>query len=162
LTLAAFADLGYYQVVWTKAEPMSWGNNSGCEFLKDKKCVENGKSKYPSMFCDKSEEPKLRCTSDRQALGTCAIENHTKLPEMYRYFEKTDGDIQRGGRREDMMDYCPIIVADKGYSCIDGTESKMPGSLVGASSRCVEGNNLKVGDKVVGDVCVRVACIDGS
>ncbi|ESL06050.1 hypothetical protein TRSC58_06282 [Trypanosoma rangeli SC58] len=37
LTLAAFADLGYYKANWAMAEPMGWGRRSGCELLQ-KKC----------------------------------------------------------------------------------------------------------------------------
>ncbi|EKF28918.1 surface protease GP63, putative, partial [Trypanosoma cruzi marinkellei] len=33
LTMAVFADMGYYRVNWSMAEPMSWGNRSGCDFL---------------------------------------------------------------------------------------------------------------------------------
>ncbi|RNF06897.1 surface protease GP63, partial [Trypanosoma rangeli] len=32
LTMAVFADLGYYHVNWSMAEPMAWGNNTGCDF----------------------------------------------------------------------------------------------------------------------------------
>ncbi|EKF98961.1 surface protease GP63, putative, partial [Trypanosoma cruzi] len=39
LTMAVFADMGYYRVNWSMAEPMSWGHHSGCDFL-EKKCSE--------------------------------------------------------------------------------------------------------------------------
>ncbi|RNE97052.1 surface protease GP63 [Trypanosoma rangeli] len=69
LTLAAFADLGYYKVNWAMAEPMGWGRQSGCELLQ-KKCSELDLSKYPKMFCDMTFRP-LQCTSDRYFNGTC-------------------------------------------------------------------------------------------
>ncbi|KEG05606.1 surface protease GP63, partial [Trypanosoma grayi] len=150
LTLAAFEGLGYYSVDYSKAETMSWGKNAKCEFLWVTKCVVNGETPYPSMFCTDSTDKKLRCTSDRQALGTCVIENHTKIPEIYSYFKMTKDNKMPGGRREDMMDYCPIIVASTGFSCIDGTESKMPGSLIREDSRCVHGNGLTVKGKPIG------------
>ncbi|EKF38847.1 surface protease GP63, putative, partial [Trypanosoma cruzi marinkellei] len=34
LTMAVFADMEYYRVNWSMAEPMSWGNRSGCNFWK--------------------------------------------------------------------------------------------------------------------------------
>ncbi|RNE96442.1 surface protease GP63 [Trypanosoma rangeli] len=68
LTLAAFADLGYYKVNWAMAEPMGWGRQSGCDLL-EKKCSELV-SKYPKMFCQRGG-PHLRCTSDRYFNGTC-------------------------------------------------------------------------------------------
>ncbi|RNE99098.1 surface protease GP63 [Trypanosoma rangeli] len=68
LTLAAFADLGYYKVNWAMAEPMGWGRRSGCELL-EKKCSQLV-NKYPKMFCQEGD-PHLRCTSDRYFNGTC-------------------------------------------------------------------------------------------
>ncbi|KEG05971.1 putative surface protease GP63, putative,metallopeptidase [Trypanosoma grayi] len=162
ITLAAFSDLQFYSVDMSKAEPMSWGNYSGCDFLKSKSCVTNGKSNYPSMFCDKHDDALLRCTSDRQALGKCVTGKYDDLPAIYSYFKTpTDDGKVLGGRREDMMDYCPIIVADKGFSCTDGNESNMPGSLIRENSRCVEGKDLKVGDTPIGDVCVQMKCARG-
>ncbi|KEG07047.1 surface protease GP63 [Trypanosoma grayi] len=159
LTLSAFSDLKFYMVNWTKAETMSWGKNAGCEFLtNEKKCVVGGKSQYPSMFCDESFGNKLKCTSDRQSLGTCIIKENENIPTEYSYFEKNEGGKKRGGRREDMMDYCPIIVADRGFSCINGNESNMPGSLIREDSRCVEGQGLMVEKKEIGDVCVQMKC----
>ncbi|KEG06833.1 putative surface protease GP63, putative,metallopeptidase [Trypanosoma grayi] len=163
LTLSAFADLGYYQVDWAKAEPMSWGKGAECEFLQKRKCAEDGASKYPSMFCEKPDDAMLRCTSDRQALGKCATKEYENLPDIYSYFKTPrDGGKILGGRREDMMDYCPIIVASKGYSCVDGNQNNMPGSLVGENSRCVKGNDLTVLGNEVGDVCVHVTCKERS
>ncbi|KEG07354.1 putative surface protease GP63 [Trypanosoma grayi] len=160
ITLSAFEDMEYYSVDYSKAEPMRWGRGAGCDFL-NKTCVTNGVSNNVAMFCDSSYDDKLRCTSDRQALGTCVIQTYEEIPDAYKYFNAEGGKIL-GGRREDMMDYCPIIVADKGFSCIDGNRSKMPGSLVGANSRCVRGNDLTVLGEAVGDVCVHVACFEGS
>ncbi|RNE95945.1 surface protease GP63, partial [Trypanosoma conorhini] len=66
LTMAAFEDLGYYKAVWGMAEPMAWGNNSGCDLLKSP-CSEKSPTKYPRMFCDKKTDKTIRCTSNRQA-----------------------------------------------------------------------------------------------
>ncbi|KAF5216130.1 hypothetical protein ECC02_011120 [Trypanosoma cruzi] len=72
LTMAVFADMGYYRVNWRMAEPMSWGHRSGCDFL-EKKCntTDNLAAKYPHMFCDAKDTETLRCTSDRRHVGTC-------------------------------------------------------------------------------------------
>ncbi|KAF8287536.1 putative surface protease GP63 [Trypanosoma cruzi] len=69
LTLAAFADLGYFKVNWRMAEPMGWGKNSGCELLQ-KRCSELNLSKYSHMFCN-SDEFVERCASDRYFRGRC-------------------------------------------------------------------------------------------
>ncbi|RNC40272.1 surface protease GP63 [Trypanosoma cruzi] len=51
LTMAVFADMGYYRVNWSMAEPMSWGHRSGCDFLVNKcNTTNNLAAKYPHMF----------------------------------------------------------------------------------------------------------------
>ncbi|EAN81991.1 surface protease GP63, putative [Trypanosoma cruzi] len=69
LTLAAFADLGYFKVNWKLAEPMGWGKKSGCELLQ-KRCSELNLSKYSHMFCNRDEVVE-RCASDRYSRGLC-------------------------------------------------------------------------------------------
>ncbi|EKF26446.1 surface protease GP63, putative, partial [Trypanosoma cruzi marinkellei] len=85
LTMAVFADMGYYRVNWSMAEPMSWGNRSGCDFLQ-KKCNETNdfSTKYPQVFCDANDNETLRCTSDRRHVGTCTasiVENKGSLAD---------------------------------------------------------------------------------
>ncbi|ORC83907.1 surface protease GP63 [Trypanosoma theileri] len=160
LTLGAFADLGYYKVNWTMAEQMSWGNKAGCEFLNDK-CVKEGSTKFPDMFCttESTEGPEsLQCTSDRQSLGSCSITTTTDgnpLPEQFQYFSENK---KVGSRPPQIMDYCPFIMALPQKSCTDGDQSKMPGSVIAANSRCVQGENLKAKNAAVGAVCVEVSC----
>ncbi|RNF07903.1 putative surface protease GP63 [Trypanosoma cruzi] len=72
LTMAALEDTGFYKANWGTEEPMSWGNNSGCALLTEK-CLINGVTKYPEMFCT-AETALFSCTSDRLALGYCTIE----------------------------------------------------------------------------------------
>ncbi|KEG09903.1 surface protease GP63 [Trypanosoma grayi] len=158
ITMSVFVELGYYRANWSKAEPMRWGNRSGCALL-EKKCVDNGHTDYPGMFCtEASATPK--CTSDFQALGNCGIEeSRADTPQVFQYFGESG---KKGGLRDDLMEYCPVIVAGAGTGCMSGNASKMLGSVVGPSSRCVRGNDLKVGDQKVGDVCVEVACEYGS
>ncbi|ORC81753.1 putative surface protease GP63, putative,metallopeptidase [Trypanosoma theileri] len=159
ITMGAFADLGYYKVNWTMAEQMSWGNNSKCEFLNNK-CVNSGETKFSNMFCTtkSTDGPAgLQCTSDRQSLGRCSIQTYERdLPGHFQYF--SDGKL--GGNKTDLMDYCPFITAEKGYSCINGEEGiKMPGSVIANNSRCVEGKDLKANNNAaVGAVCVEVSC----
>ncbi|PWV04085.1 putative surface protease GP63 [Trypanosoma cruzi] len=88
LTLAAFADLGYFKVNWDMAEPMGWGKNSGCELLQ-KRCSELNLSKYSQMFCNRDEVVE-RCASDRYSSGWC----HRSIIEF---------------SKQPPMDSCPII-----------------------------------------------------
>ncbi|ORC81751.1 surface protease GP63 [Trypanosoma theileri] len=163
ITMGAFADLGYYKVNWTMAEQMSWGNNSNCEFLNNK-CVNSGETNFLNMFCttksdDIPDAPAgLQCTSDRQSMGRCSsIESKTvkDLPEHFRYFSENN---KVGSDSSEHMDYCPFITSTEGYSCINGVQSQMPGSVIANNSRCVEGNELKAANAAVGAVCVEVSC----
>ncbi|ORC85351.1 surface protease GP63 [Trypanosoma theileri] len=162
ITMGAFADLGHYKVNWKMAEQMSWGNNSGCEFLNNK-CVNSGETDFPNMFCTaKSGDipESLQCTSDRQSMGSCSSigANPVKndLPVGFRYFSEKK---KVGSLPLEQMDYCPFIMAKPGYSCISGEESNnVPGSKIANNSRCVEGNGLTANSAAVGAVCVEVSC----
>ncbi|ESL05221.1 leishmanolysin [Trypanosoma rangeli SC58] len=50
LTLAAFEDMGVYRANYSMAEPLRWGNNSGCGLMENK-CFVNGHTDYPELFC---------------------------------------------------------------------------------------------------------------
>ncbi|KAF8286356.1 putative surface protease GP63 [Trypanosoma cruzi] len=156
ITMALFTDLGYYKANFEMAEPMSWGSGAGCALLTDK-CVTNGATLYPDMFCTDSSDATLRCTSDRQSLGTCAIYQDDNIPPEFQYFA-----TKQGSKRGAMMEYCPFIAPMNGTGCMDGDEAIMPGSVVGPSSRCLTGENLRMGSTVVGDVCVQLRCGEGT
>ncbi|EAN97742.1 surface protease GP63, putative [Trypanosoma cruzi] len=156
ITMALFTDLGYYKANFEMAEPMSWGSGAGCALLTDK-CVTDGATLYPDMFCTDSSDATLRCTSDRQSLGTCAIYQDDNIPPEFQYFA-----TKQGSRRGAMMEYCPFIAPMNGTGCMDGDEAIMPGSVVGPSSRCLTGENLRMGSTVVGDVCVQLRCGEGT
>ncbi|PWV13803.1 putative surface protease GP63 [Trypanosoma cruzi] len=156
ITMALFTDLGYYKANFEMAEPMSWGSGAGCALLTDK-CVTDGATLYPDMFCTDSSDATLRCTSDRQSLGTCAIYQDDNIPPEFQYFA-----TKQGSRRGAMMECCPFIAPMNGTGCMDGDEAIMPGSVVGPSSRCLTGENLRMGSTVVGDVCVQLRCGEGT
>ncbi|RNE96477.1 surface protease GP63 [Trypanosoma rangeli] len=157
LTMAAFEDLGYYKAVWGMAEPMSWGNNSGCEFL-TKKCTEinNPATAYPHMLCDASDNATLRCSTERHYVGRCTgnlVDGHLstrdKCPVVSSFFTKS----KNGGS-----------VLSR---CSDGSVASLPGSLTGEGSWCLDAESLqaKAGDSSdyasVGGVCAQVQCAGG-
>ncbi|ORC86549.1 putative surface protease GP63, partial [Trypanosoma theileri] len=153
LTMAVMEDLGFYKAVWGMEEPMSWGRMSGCKLLTDK-CVENGTTDYPDMFCT-TDSNTLRCTSDRRALGTCTIGTYTfPLPTEYQYFT----DPTAGARTGNLMDYCPYIAEYNNTGCTNGNINVMPGSRVSSSSRCVKGDSLHIATFPIGDVCAEISC----
>ncbi|EAN93302.1 surface protease GP63, putative [Trypanosoma cruzi] len=156
LTMAVFADMGYYSVNWSMAEPMGWGNSTGCDFL-EKNCnaTENLAGKYPHMFCNDSDKETLRCTSDRRHVGTCTatiVENEGSLAE---------------------KDLCPVVSSYfhekssgiKYRTCSDENVDYLPGSLTGGDSWCLDAELLETKDgknKNVKGVCAQVLCGEGT
>ncbi|EKF30335.1 surface protease GP63, putative [Trypanosoma cruzi marinkellei] len=154
LTMAVFADMEYYRVNWSMAEPMSWGNRSDCNFL-EKKCnqTENLAGKYPHMFCDANDTETLRCTSDRRHVGTC-----------------TTNIIEDKGTPAE-KDVCPVVssyfynTSEITYNtCSDGSVKHLPGSLTGSDSWCLDAELHSTNDshKSVMGVCVQVSCAEGT
>ncbi|PBJ74009.1 surface protease GP63 [Trypanosoma cruzi cruzi] len=157
LTMAVFADMGYYRVNWSMAEPMSWGHRSGCDFL-EKKCSEmtDFPTRYPHMFCDDSDNKTLRCTSDRRHVGTC-----------------TANIVENKGNLAD-KDVCPVVSSyfhetSSGTTynaCSDVTVTSLPGSLNGGDSWCLDAELEKKNDnskhKSVKGVCAQVLCEEGT
>ncbi|RNE96494.1 leishmanolysin, partial [Trypanosoma conorhini] len=157
-TLAAFADMGgVYRANFSMAEPMRWGNNSGCGLL-EKKCLTGGHTDYPDMFCKQFwNDKKLLCTHDRLSLGNCDLGRQNQpLPPQYQYFE----DPRLGGR-EVFMDYCPHVTPRAVHGCTNGKAHAIIGSFIGPNSRCVKGKDLQVSGKPIGDVCVNTQCDGG-
>ncbi|EKF29225.1 surface protease GP63, putative, partial [Trypanosoma cruzi marinkellei] len=158
LTMAVFADMGYYRVNWGMAEPMGWGNRSGCDFL-DKKCseIKDLPSKYPRMFCDANDNATPRCTSDRRNVGTC-----------------TAYIVEDKGNPAD-KDVCPVVSSDfyeissgtTYNTCSDENVNHLPGSLTGGGSWCLDAKLLASKEedsnhKNIEGVCAQVLCEGGT
>ncbi|KAL7711284.1 Leishmanolysin [Lotmaria passim] len=162
LTMAAFEDLGFYKAVYSKAENASWGRDAGCSFL-DGKCVIDGTTKFPSMFCDK-EERVFRCTPGRLGMGRCALKTYdVSLASYFQYFSTpTEGGLY------DYYDYCPNVVMwdDFGSCTQDATvagDNVSVFNVFSMSARCIDGNftpKEKAGAAVTGyyGMCVSVMC----
>ncbi|CCW69207.1 unnamed protein product [Phytomonas sp. Hart1] len=133
ITIAAMEDTGYYKGNYRNAESMAWGKNAGC-VLFDKKCVIDGVSQVPEMFCNGvfSTINEHKCTSDRMGIGNCLMMMHpSTLPIYFQYFP----DPTIGGT-EDWMDYCPYIKPNLYTMCFSGNEKMLPGSVFSESARC--------------------------
>ncbi|ORC85912.1 surface protease GP63, partial [Trypanosoma theileri] len=162
LTLAAFHSLPFYSANFNMAEPMSWGNKSGCNLL-DKTCdrYRDELMKYTSMFCDENE-PVLQCTSDRFALGMCSSKSLPgNLPKVYHYFTKTAG-------QNEMTNGCPIVKPLKETTCESGDVALMPGSIVSKMSRCLNvdkplefSEGVQRNGVTVKGICAKVKCENG-
>lgn len=161
LTLAAFEDLGYYVVDYSKAEVMPWGYHAGESFLTEK-CVIDGVSPFPSMFCTNGTV-KDACAEDRLGIGYCGMKTYqpNTIPEYEQYFS----DPNLGGLAS-FVDYCPIIIpGDQQWCDSRGVPDLMPGSLLSASSLCLDAveDGLTVSGNVdrIRSVCAQIRCGSG-
>ncbi|KAK7202346.1 major surface protease gp63 [Novymonas esmeraldas] len=132
ITIAAMEDMGFYKGNYAMAEPMMYGRNAGCGLLTEK-CVVNGVSQFPEMFCGSANRTNLVCGSDRLSVGFCSVVNYdSPLPPQFQYF----ADATLGGEYEE-MDYCPYVEPFSETKCsFDGRF--LNGSVYGAWSRCFD------------------------
>ncbi|KAL5460017.1 hypothetical protein EMCRGX_G033427 [Ephydatia muelleri] len=92
ITLALLQDTGWYQVDFSKAEPLQWGKNAGCQFLlgscggyiKNKLASGGSTEPFCTTITDYSQPLKLGCTPDRDAVGFCnMVKQSLKIPPDY-------------------------------------------------------------------------------
>ncbi|KAK7199168.1 major surface protease gp63 [Novymonas esmeraldas] len=132
ITIAAMEDTGFYKGNYSMAEPMMYGRNAGCG-LRTHKCVVNGVSQFPAMFCGSANATDLVCASDRLGVGNCSIVDHdSPLPSQFQYFS----DATLGGEYEE-MDYCPYVEPYRRTKC-SSNGRYLNGSVYGARSRCFD------------------------
>ncbi|KAK7199249.1 major surface protease gp63 [Novymonas esmeraldas] len=132
MTIAAMEDTGFYKGNYSMAESMMYGRNAGCGLV-TAKCLVNGISRFPEMFCGSANRDKLVCSSDRLGVGDCNIVHHdSPLPPQFQYFS----DATLGGA-DAKMDYCPFVQQFSTTRCSsNGLDLK--GSVYGARSRCFD------------------------
>ena len=103
ISLALFADSGWYEVNLSLAEPIGWGHSAGCDFATEP-CDQWTEPRY---LCDQSAAygyGGAACSYDRRAKAYCDVARYVlPLPEGMRHFE----DARRGGYSE-LLDYCPV------------------------------------------------------
>ncbi|GET93896.1 GP63, leishmanolysin [Leishmania tarentolae] len=138
LTMAVFHDLGFYQADFSKAEVMPWGKDAGCAFLSEK-CMENGVTKWPKMFCNEFEFF-TRCPTSRLGLGTCLTGvEQTPLPPYWQYF----GNSSLTGKSA-FRDYCPVVVLFRGGSCAQRSSTARAHlkafNVFSDAARCIDGD----------------------
>eukprot|EP00163_Fabomonas_tropica_P014800 TRINITY_DN2690_c0_g1_i15.p1 TRINITY_DN2690_c0_g1~~TRINITY_DN2690_c0_g1_i15.p1 ORF type:complete len:831 (-),score=166.25 TRINITY_DN2690_c0_g1_i15:672-3164(-) len=131
ISLALFADMGWYRVEWKVAERLLWGYREGCNFAQSK-CTTWDKE----FFCDTKDQQ--GCTHDTLAKGFCNLATFsTSLPGHFQYIP---GSPTSGGR-DQYADFCPFF---QGYSNGDcrvaanrqGRSSDARGEMFGPGSRC--------------------------
>ena len=78
-TLAAFQDMGYYTVDFTKADDFDYGRHAGCSFVNDK-CVSASSSSsssssssitpaFQGYFCNQTDTTQAFCNYDLSAIS---------------------------------------------------------------------------------------------
>ncbi|ORC87128.1 surface protease GP63 [Trypanosoma theileri] len=146
LTMALFEDLQFYKANWGMEEQMSWGNQSGCTFLKEE-CAKKHNEVINGLFDGQSVS---RCTSDRTAYGKFLLNE-----SLFKEYQSTCNVKE---------DYIAREMPQNSSYCADTTTdtSAPPGSIMGPDSWCLDAE-LTVKDAEstfsnVKGVCAQVSC----
>lgn len=129
ITLAMFEDSGWYKVDFSYSQPLYWGANQGCDWVK-KKCIQNNIAKFPGICTDSNAEN--ICDVFELGYGSCYTATYSDIPAYEQYFsDKTLGGI-------DLFDYCPAIFTYTNRQCRDISESANEdiGETRGINARC--------------------------
>lgn len=156
ITLAYFADSGWYQVDLSRASlSAGWGRAAGCDFV-EQTCVNANDGQVPSsfnsFFCNEIslETAELGytsdihgCTTDLTRKASCSIGHYDgELPPAYQYFNFKYGSNVGGA--DPFMDYCPVYAGFVNGLCSDsGNEALIKVNYIERfglkNSRCLSG-----------------------
>jgi hypothetical protein len=170
LTLAFFADSGWYQVDLSRASVATgWGRGAGCPFVFQPCISPDGKvpSGFESYFCN--DNPVIDgdgfavdingCTADLSRKAACSIGRYNgTLPKAYRYFGDTLGSDVGGS--DPFMDYCPVFDGFSNGLCSDPENEALiridrMERFGERNSRCIAGE-VNAGRTAL---CLRIACV---
>ncbi|CCW61441.1 unnamed protein product [Phytomonas sp. EM1] len=158
ITIAAMEDTGYYKGNYSNAESMAWGKNAGCGLFNEK-CVIDGVSQIPGMFCDTKNMVinEFSCTSNRLGIGNCDITNNKNYAPLFQYFTNPTT-----GGSEGWMDFCPYIKDYPQTRFSNGDVNVLSGSVFSESARCFSASKsttLEIGNgENMTAVCADVLC----
>ncbi|KAJ8578899.1 hypothetical protein ON010_g304 [Phytophthora cinnamomi] len=117
LTLAFFADSGWYRVNASTSEVMHFGRKKGCAFA-TQKCIDP-LTEVPvaaDHFCTSRDYQ--GCSVDATSRSVCSLStNDQVIPEEYRYFPRNPG---KGGENI-FADYCPLNLGYESGDCTIST-----------------------------------------
>ena len=174
LTLAYFADSGWYQVDLSNADVASgWGRGAGCSFVNDT-CINEFGDVPPQnapFFCNEVFDDPIPgfpaaqnihgCTPDLSRKAKCSIGQYDlDLPEAYQYFNSTYGS--RVGGSDILMDFCPVYDGyDNGLCANSESETVVRANEVERfglrNSRCLVGNVFPF--RMNTALCLPIACV---
>ncbi|GKY92833.1 hypothetical protein MPSEU_000252900 [Mayamaea pseudoterrestris] len=170
ITLAYFADSGWYQVDLSRAtHAAGWGRGAGCPFI-ESTCIDSeGKvpTGYEAFFCNESPSFDADgyatqldgCTSDLTRKATCSMGQYSgSLPFEYQYFNFTYGSNVGGSDR--YMDYCPVYAGFTNGLCADPNNEALirvdqMERFGDRNSRCISGKRQLQSTAL----CLRIACV---
>ncbi|CAH0493208.1 unnamed protein product [Peronospora farinosa] len=130
LTLAFFADSGWYRVDSSISEVMHYGRNKGCTFVTEK-CL--GPAMFPvasDHFCATPANEFQGCSIDATSRAVCSLStNNLMIPTEYQYFPENP---TKGGSNN-YADFCPLVVGYTGGDCSISTNlSKLGTTTINA------------------------------
>jgi hypothetical protein len=171
VTLALFADSGWYQVDLSRTTfSASWGRAAGCGFVNDTCVSQYGQIAEANkpFFCNvivasRTTETLIDeihgCSPDLTRKAACSISQYGwELPLEYQYFNSTFGSNVGGS--EPLLDYCPVYNGFANGLCKD-SENRLLLQVDGMeefgakNSRCVEG----IVDQQKTALCLSIACV---
>jgi len=172
LTLALFADSGWYQVDLSGAKvEAGWGRGAGCNFVNDT-CIGKDGQVPPynaPFFCNDVPTAQSRsitseihgCTPDLSRKAICSMGQYDlELPQEYQYFNSTYGsDV---GGQDPLMDFCPVYTGfDNGLCSNAANEAFVKTDVMEEfgrrNSRCLMGTVHPLAPKTA--LCLPIACV---
>ncbi len=170
VTLALFADSGWYQVDLSRTTySASWGRAAGCSFVNDTCVSEYGEiaEANTQFFCNQVASSRQGeiideihgCSPDLTRKAACSMSQYDwELPREYQYFNFTLGSNVGGS--EPLLDYCPVYNGFANGLCKDGGNQRILQvnrieKFGKKNSRCVGG---VVGKRRTA-LCLSIACV---
>ena len=173
LTLAYFADSGWYQVDLSNADVASgWGRGAGCKFVNDT-CINEFGDVPPQnapFFCNEVSDDDVGlslaqnihgCTPDLSRKAKCSIGQYDlDLPAAYQYFNSTYGSDVGGS--DTLMDFCPLYDGyENGLCSSSESETVIRANEVERfglrNSRCLVGSVFPFQRSTA--LCLPIACV---
>lgn len=167
VTLALFADSGWYQVDLSRTTfSASWGRAAGCGFVNDTCVSEYGEiaEANKQFFCNEVASSRSvqpiddihGCSPDMTRKAACSMSQYDwELPQEYQYFNLTNV-----GGSEPLLDYCPVYNGFANGLCKEGGNQRIlqvsnMERFGTKNSRCVGG----VIGKQKTALCLSIACV---
>lgn len=141
-TLAVLEGSGWYDVDYSKTEPLFWGKNEGCSFL-DSSCINPATKKTTfDEFCGTLTQK--GCTFTGRSQGFCGIESTVTLPSITTTSDSLSQLFEgRSPVLDSYADNCPYVVGYTNRDCRNSANQKDrrdDNEIYGDSSRCFTGN----------------------